>query len=89
MAYLRCDCHVGDVEHPDSARHITIQRFGGKKTHHRCTRRATMSVRRVVDTRGRRIPGGGGPWYRYCEKCARAIRAYQGSTVELRDGVDH
>ncbi len=73
MPYQRCQCGVGDNPHPPESAH--------KRPHSRCTRAVTMDVRRVRDTKGRK---GNGPWYAYCEPCARAIRAYQGTDVECR-----
>lgn len=77
MAYERCQCCVGDIPHPEEARH--------KRQHSRCTRAVTMEVRRIKDTNGRKADG---PWYRYCEPCASAIHAYQGSDVEIRPAVE-
>lgn len=74
MAYRRCDCHLGDVPHPEEASH--------KRRHSRCTRAVTTAIRRVIDTRGRAVTGA---WYFYCDACAKAIRAYQGSAIELAD----
>lgn len=71
MAYLRCQCCVGDIPHPTEAAH--------KRRHSRCTRAVTMEVRRVRDTNGRKANG---PWYAYCEQCASAIHAYQGADVD-------
>jgi hypothetical protein len=74
MAYLRCECNTGDIPHPAEAAH--------KRIHRRCTRAATVEVRRVRDTKGRACEAS---WYQFCEPCAKAIRAYQGSDVEVRD----
>lgn len=77
MAYLRCQCCVGDIPHPTEATH--------KRQHSRCTRAVTTEVRRIVDTNGRKVDG---PWYEYCDQCAKAIRAYQGSEVEIRPAAE-
>lgn len=77
MAYRRCQCCVGDIPHPTEAVH--------KRMHSRCTRAVTMEVRRVRDTNGRKCDG---PWYAYCEQCASAIHAYQGSDVECRPAAE-
>lgn len=77
MAYRRCECCIGDIPHPTEAMH--------KRQHSRCTRVVTTEIRRVRDTNGRKAQG---PWYAYCEECAKAIRAYQGSDVEVRQAVE-
>lgn len=43
-----------------------------KRPMSRCTRAVTHTVRKA-----------GGIWHLYCEQCAMAIRAYQGSNVEV------
>jgi hypothetical protein len=78
MSRVRCHCTTGDIPHPPEIAH--------KRIHSRCTRTATMSVRRVRDTGGRKIRERGG-WYHYCEPCGKAIVAYQGSDVESRSHV--
>lgn len=83
--YIRCQCTGGDIPHHGATRHVTMPRFGGPRTHWRCTRRATVSVRRVVDTSGR--PMRDRLWCHYCEPCARAIVKYQGTQVEQAEGV--
>jgi hypothetical protein len=77
MAYARCQCNTGDIPHPTEARH--------KRQHSRCTRVVTKQIRRIRDTNGRKCEG---PWYDYCEECAKAIRAYQGSDVEVRPSAE-
>lgn len=76
MAYRRCDCN-GDIPHPTEATH--------KHAHSRCTRVVAFEIRRVTDTNGRKADW---PWYAFCEPCAKAIRAYQGSDVEMRPSAD-
>jgi len=73
MAYRRCECNVGDIPHPTEATH--------KRVHSRCTRSVAVEIRRVRDTKGRNAEG---PWYAFCEPCGKAIRAYQGSDIEMR-----
>ena len=72
MAYTRCQCKVGDVPHRGAAVH--------KRS--RCTRAATVEISRVVTTDGKPVTTR--VWYHYCEPCAQAIEAYQGSEVERR-----
>ena len=74
MAYIRCECKVGDIPHEGNAVH--------KRQHRRCTRAATRRIRRVIDTRGRAILSP--QWYVYCEPCALAISAHQGTEVEMQ-----
>lgn len=74
MAYTRCQCCVGDIPHTATAEH--------KRKHSRCTRAATVQLRRVVLTTGK--PNQNSTWFDYCEPCAQAIEAYQGSYVERR-----
>jgi hypothetical protein len=73
MAYNRCECTLGDIPHPTEAIH--------KRKHSRCTRVVAFEIRRIRDANGRTATG---PWYSYCEPCAKQIRAYQGSDVEMR-----
>jgi hypothetical protein len=73
MAYRRCECEVHDIPHPEEIAH--------KRRHSRCTRVVAVEIRRVRDTNGRKAEG---QWYAYCEPCGKAIRAYQGSDVEMR-----
>lgn len=77
MAYRRCECNLGDIPHPAEIAH--------KRKHSRCTRAVAMEIRRVRDTNGRKAEGG---WYAYCEPCGKAIRAYQGSDVEVREAAE-
>ena len=77
MAYRRCACNVGDIPHPTEAAH--------KRRHSRCTRVVAFEIRRVRDTNGRKAEGG---WYAFCGECARAIRAYQGQDVEMRQAAE-
>lgn len=77
MAYRRCECTIKDVPHPEEIRH--------KRQHSRCTRVVAFEIRRIRDTEGRKCTGS---WYAYCEPCAKAIRAYQGSEVEMREAAE-
>jgi hypothetical protein len=74
VSYLRCQCCGGDVPHTGAAVH--------KRIHSRCTRVATVQIRRTVTTEGK--PNTSRTWFDYCESCAKAIEAYQGSEVERR-----
>jgi hypothetical protein len=72
----RCDCCVGDTPHSAAQEH--------KRKRSRCTRTATIQLRKAADRTlsGKPIPAG--PWGSYCELCAQAIEAYQGDIVERR-----
>lgn len=74
MSRLRCECCVGDTPHAGGAVH--------KKPRSRCTRTATVRLRKAADKTigGKTIKAG--PWADYCEPCAAAIEAYQGDIVE-------
>lgn len=82
--YYRCECHGGDVPHPGLALHTTCK--GHRIPSRRCTRRATVQLRRTVTVDGKPIALADAMWFRYCEACAIAIENYQGSTVERRRG---
>lgn len=76
MAYIRCQCHrsTGEVPHDAAAQHT--------RKHSRCTRAATVGLRRTVTVDGRKntCPA----WFEYCASCGAAIEAYQGNQVERR-----
>lgn len=76
----RCYCTGGDVPHAGLAEHTTRDRFLQLRTHKRCTRSATVKLRRVVTTDGKPNPSADG--FAYCAPCAEAIERYQGSEVE-------
>lgn len=77
MAYRRCECTIHDIPHTEEIAH--------KRRHSRCTRVVTVEIRRVRDTHGRKASG---PWYAYCDLCGKAIKAYQGSDVEIRTAAE-
>lgn len=77
MAYRRCECTVHDIPHPEEIAH--------KRRHSRCSRVVAVEIRRVRDTNGRKCEG---QWYAYCEPCGKAIKAYQGSDVQIRDAAE-
>ena len=77
MAYARCECTLGDIPHPTEIAH--------KRKYSRCTRAVAVEIRRVRDTNGRKAQG---PWYSYCDPCGRAIKAYQGTDVEIRPAAE-
>lgn len=70
----RCECCVGDTPHSGEQEH--------RRRHSRCSRTATVHMRKAADVTigGKPIPAG--PWSGYCELCAQAIEAYQGDIVE-------
>jgi hypothetical protein len=72
----RCECCNGDVPHVGAAIH--------KRPRRRCTRTASVQLRKAADVTimGKPIPAG--PWGSYCDLCAEAIEKYQGDIVERR-----
>lgn len=72
----RCECCNGDVPHAGVAVH--------KRPRRRCTRTASVQLRKAADVTimGKPIPAG--PWGSYCGFCAEAIEKYQGDIVERR-----
>lgn len=76
----RCECKGGDVPHSGAAEHTTRDRFSTVRRHRRCTRSASVVLRRVVTTEGK--PNKEGAGYAYCQSCAEAIERYQGAEVE-------
>jgi hypothetical protein len=72
----RCECCNGDVPHAGAAVH--------KRPRRRCTRTASVQLRKAADVTimGKPIPAG--PWGSYCDLCAEAIEKYQGDIVERR-----
>lgn len=75
----RCECCVGDVPHTGACIH--------KRPRRRCTRTASVQLRKAADRTlsGKLIPAG--PWSNYCDLCAEAIEKYQGGVVERRQEV--
>jgi hypothetical protein len=80
MAYTRCECRTGDVPHTGKAAHLVTK--GHRLPVRRCTRAATVTLRRVVKTNGAPIPPRDRTGYDYCAACADAIERYQGGEVE-------
>lgn len=76
----RCACTGGDVPHGPAANHVTLNRYGEQKSHRRCTRQASVKLRRVITTAGKANTSSAA-WH-YCAACAEAIERYQGSQVE-------
>lgn len=72
----RCECCNGDVPHSGAAIH--------KRPRRRCTRTASVQLRKAEDVTlsGKPIPAG--PWGSYCAPCAEAIEKFQGDIVERR-----
>jgi hypothetical protein len=72
----RCECCNGDAPHNGAQIH--------KRPRRRCTRTASVQLRRAADVTIGGTPIKAGPWSNYCDLCAEAIEKYQGDIVERR-----